>query len=370
MKKTKIYILYIVIFLFFGCVDNNNPFISNDIEYSAFDIGEVRDLFISDSTLFVGTESEGIYIYNINHQNSLDLLYQNIDWGYRKDIRSVHFDKNSQIVFALDRFGSIYHGFYPFLIDSSESYLGDADTLVAINGGQCNVSFKNATKFFIKENLLDPEIFILYKRNSNNELYLEESFSALRRISYTEYFNNPAFEFELFGDAFVECSDDLIDIDDSLSYDVNDFHYDNNKFYLGDNSKIDIFSYQNSLDNSIQLGTKVRTVFSSNNYVLGGTDNGCYITLPPNNGNDSDNNNILHIADGYTIYDIFYDSNLSKLILSAGNKGVLIYSWDGQSLNAEFDFRLLSSYAFTARIYKNLVLVASKNGLEIFNIEE
>ena len=97
MKKTKIYILYIIIFLFFGCVENNNPFISNDIEYSAFDIGEVRDLFISDSTLFVGTESEGLYIYNINHQNSLDLLYQNIDWGYRKDIRSVHFDKNSQI---------------------------------------------------------------------------------------------------------------------------------------------------------------------------------------------------------------------------------------------------------------------------------
>ena len=370
MKKTKIYILYSIIFLFVGCVENNNPFISSDIEYSTFDIGEVRDLFISDSTLFVGTESEGLYIYNINHQNSLDLLYQNIDWGYRKDIRSIHYDKNSQIVFALDRFGAMYHGFYPFLIDSSESYLGDADTLVAINGGQCNVSFKNATKFFIKENSLDPEIFILYKRNSNNELYLEESFSALRRISYTEYFNNPAFEFELFGDAFVECSDDLININDSLSYDINDFHYNNDKFYLGDNSKIDIFSYQDSLDNSIQLGTKIRSVFSANNYVLGGTDNGCYITLPPNNGNDNDNNNILHIADGYTIYDIFYDSNLSKLILSAGNKGVLVYSWDGQSLNANFDFRLLSSYAFTARIYKNLVLVASKNGLEIFNIEE
>ena len=62
-------------------------------------------------------------------------------------------------------------------------------------------------------------------------MYLEESFSALRRIYYFG-FSDPVEEFGFAGDPLVECSNDLIDIDDSLSYDVNDFHYDNDKFYL------------------------------------------------------------------------------------------------------------------------------------------
>ena len=156
MRISFKHILNVLLILVYGCIENNNPYLNHEVEYSSIEIGEVRDLFISDSTLFVGTESEGLYIYNINGQsNDLELLYTNLEWGIRKDIRSVHFDANTQIVYALDRFDAIYHGYYPFLISNN------MDTLVSINGGQCNVSFKNATKFFINNDSEYPEILAL-----------------------------------------------------------------------------------------------------------------------------------------------------------------------------------------------------------------
>ena len=167
-----------------------------------------------------------------------------------------------------------------------------------------------------------------------------------------------------------DCSIDALNIPDSLNYDINDMYFNENKFYLGAENSIDIYSLNGGLDSSLTVNLEVKSVYSINDFVLGGTDNGCYITLLSDDSNDIDNSNILSIAEGYTIYDIFYDQNLDKLILSAGAKGVLVYDWDGNSLDFNFNYRLLSSYAFTARIYNNMILVASKNGLEIFNIEE
>ena len=161
-----------------------------------------------------------------------------------------------------------------------------------------------------------------------------------------------------------------LNISDSLSYNINDMFFNENKFYLGSENSIDIYSFQSILDTSIVIEKEVKSVYSKNNFVLGGTDNGCYITLLTDDSNDIENSNILSIAEGFTIYDIFYDEILNKLILSAGAKGVLVYNWDGTSFSFNFNFRLLSSYAYTARIYHNLILVATKNGLEIFNTEE
>ena len=78
--------------IIYSCIENNNPFLSDNIEYSSIEIGEVRELFISNSTLFVATEDEGIYIYYINNQTgTLELLYDNIEWGIGKDIRSIYY---------------------------------------------------------------------------------------------------------------------------------------------------------------------------------------------------------------------------------------------------------------------------------------
>ena len=68
------------------------------------------------------------------------------------------------------------------------------------------------------------------------------------------------------------------------------------------------------------------------------------------------------------VYDIHFDSINNKLILSTGSNGVLVYNWDGNSLNIYEEMRLYSSYAFTARIINDVYYVATKNGLEIYNI--
>ena len=63
-----------------------------------------------------------------------------------------------------------------------------------------------------------------------------------------------------------------------------------------------------------------------------------------------------------------FDSINNKLILSTGSDGVLVYNWDGNSFNIYEEMRLYSSYAFTARIINDVYYVATKNGLEIYNI--
>ena len=142
MTKLFNYIICFIILIIYGCIENNNPLLNNDIHFSSIGIGEVRDLFISDSTLFVGTESEGIYIYNINNQTgTLELLYDNIEWGIGKDIRSIYYAKDSQMLYALDRFDYTYHGYYPFLIDSTDNFIGDADTLLVNDCSDISTKF-------------------------------------------------------------------------------------------------------------------------------------------------------------------------------------------------------------------------------------
>ena len=68
MKKNRM--IYFVFFLLFLCCDNENDPFNRSEPYSliTIDIGEVRDLDYSESKkqLFVGTESEGIYIFGID----------------------------------------------------------------------------------------------------------------------------------------------------------------------------------------------------------------------------------------------------------------------------------------------------------------
>ena len=115
---------------------------------------------------------------------------------------------------------------------------------------------------------------------------------------------------------------------------------------------------------------EILSVYSKNNVlIVGMRDIGCYITLLSDNSISDDSSDILSIAEDFTIYNIEYNSQYQKMILSVGGKGVLIYDWDGQSsLNITFNMRLLSSYSFSAEfINENSIIVATKNGLELFN---
>ena len=389
MKLNYKQMLLMGLFLLFGCDNNNSPF--NESEYydlNIMQIGEVRDLDIFDDMLFVATESRGIYIYEI-FSNNLEILYENQDWGIGKDMRSIYYASNVNMLYALDRFGYTYHSYLPHLLDDNP-YTGSCspnstpDTLLINN---CAATQTHATKFSVdKFGDVGPELYILHKHNADNELYTEDSYSS---INFMQYDFNPQISSD-FCEFFTTCEDNAListnsnvdEIEDSLGYDVSDIFYLDDKLYVA-NPRNDINSFEiyekdqssNPLDDIVyslltyhETDTKVKSIYAVNDYVLAGTESGCYITLLEGGGLSDDEDSKLLLAEDYTIYDIYFSEN--KLILSAGINGIIIYDWDGNSMDINEDMRIHSSYAFTARFINNMYFIATKNGLEIYNIEE
>lgn len=135
-------------------------------------------------------------------------------------------------------------------------------------------------------------------------------------------------------------------------------------------SVYDYSSYNNLIEYSYDLETpsKVKSVYNYGNYVLAGLYNdGCYITLL------GDNTNSLVKLEGtnsFTVNDIYYDEINQVLLLSVGSGGVLVYNWNGLSSNPNFMGHIVSSHAYTARIFNNkYVVIATKYGVEIYNYE-
>ena len=93
---------------------------------------------------------------------------------------------------------------------------------------------------------------------------------------------------------------------------------------------------------------------------------GCYITLLNEHGISGNLFDKLHIAEDFSVYDIDYDEQNNKLLLSCGSSGVLVYDWDGESLSVTLDKHILSSYAHTAKFHDGMVIVGTENGIEIY----
>ena len=103
---------------------------------------------------------------------------------------------------------------------------------------------------------------------------------------------------------------------------------------------------------------------------MAGTEKGCYITLLDDNSISDISESKLVIAEDLTIYDIFYDG--SRLILSCGNKGILVYDWDGSTVEPSGNLRIFSSnfeYSTTARFFNGMYFVGTKYGLQVYNVE-
>ena len=116
--------------------------------------------------------------------------------------------------------------------------------------------------------------------------------------------------------------------------------------------------------------SKVKSIYEHNGFIVTGTaSNGCYITLL-----EQSSHNIINIpifgSNNFAVNNIFYDKDKNKLLLSCGNDGVLIYNWDGNSTNASFVNHVISSNAYSAKLYKNsYVIIATKKGIEVYNYE-
>ena len=108
----------------------------------------------------------------------------------------------------------------------------------------------------------------------------------------------------------------------------------------------------------------------NNGYIVTGmVDDGCYITLLEPPGHTINDIPILG-SENFTINDIFYDADNNLLLLSCGSKGVLVYNWDGNGTSVSFLNHIVSSHAYSAKVYKSsYIIIATKYGVEIYNYE-
>ena len=77
----------------------------------------------------------------------------------------------------------------------------------------------------------------------------------------------------------------------------------------------------------------------------------------------------FNLALGYTIQDIRFNKELEILTFSLGADGVLVYGWN-DSYDRPTPIALISSsYAYSALLFdSNTIIVATKNGIEIYEI--
>ena len=387
MIVTK-YILLILL-LFFGCKERNNPFSLDQFglgdEYGTNwennldiieDLGQIRDLQFEGNRIFIATEDNGIYIYDILSEpgeNSLQLkngqfldqLYRSEEWGTGKDLRSIYYADNYDMLFTLDYNNNTYFGYTEFLLND----IVDWDNLIQ---EQACAPDANARRFFINEDNDNPEIYVLYKCFDNSSQCVGNPYSNVETIGLSPIYGTLYDEFQLTGD-FSLSSNCIANIND-LSVDTNDMFFDNNKFFIANPvDGINSFAvYQGNGDLIDQYDTEsaVRSIYSINNVILAGTENGCYITLLDDDSISDISESKLVIAEGLTIYDIFYDG--SRLILSCGNRGILVYDWNGSGSEPIEILRIFSTnsdYSTVARFYNGMYFIGTEYGLQIYNIQ-
>ena len=153
-------------------------------------------------------------------------------------------------------------------------------------------------------------------------------------------------------------------------------------FFKYSSSDINSFAVYNSeglLIDEYNTQSPVRSIYSINNIILAGTEDGCYITLLDDGGISDISESKLVLAEGSTIYDIFYDGE--QLILSCGSNGIFVYDWNGTESAPSESLRIMDSgnttfdlegfnYTAIARFYNGMYFVSmEEDGFQIYNID-
>ena len=370
-------ILICSLLLIVSCEQPDNPFISSNQDiFDRLDIGDVRAIDLHQNTLYVATNLNGVHILEIsdddnnsliqlNNNKFLNPIYNNEDEGYDKELRDIYYSQNINVLYILDRNQLSYQVYLPNLYNNLVDLFAVDNQIYS---GACQFEDNN-TKFYINDISPYPEIYTLSKHNADVESYTEISYSKIAKYSYELFL--PAYSLVTLGCASP--LDSFLDTD--LTYQVKDISFIDNSIivasYENDINKVDIYSLDNTIISSDIYSESIKSVYTieknMNDYVLTGTDNGCYITLLEDGSFTDNPDNKLQIANGFTVYDIFYDKSNDLLILSCGNSGVLVYDWTGNNLSEYV--RAYSSYAYSARMKDDLLIVGTKNGLELFNLE-
>ena len=348
----------------------------------------------------VANDEAGLFIYEIinseiNHQDiyARDLIEFAGDGELDIELRGVYYAENHNTLYMLDKFEYIYNLYLPPVISDYNDFPDEHDCILpsttSLDYLQCG-QFNHATKFVVNENNLNGahtlpfEMFILYKENQNTDSSISESYSEIRRYWYNNNPNGDSSSSPVCDNAinFDYSCDDGPALIASLNYDVTDLFYSSyngsdrlfisnpsNNFFSVDMYYYDPIGGQVVFKDNMVTENKVNTVYAYEDYLISGMkDDGCYITLLNQDGISDNLFDKLHIGDSFSVYDIYYDNQNNKLVLSCGNNGVLIYAWDGDNLLVELENHIMSSYAYTAKTHDSKVIIGTENGMEIFNL--
>ena len=223
----------------------------------------------------------------------------------------------------------------------------------------------------------------LYKCFDDSNQCVGDPHSGVMTIALSPLFSGSLYdEFQLSQDFSLSTSCDGYRIDD-LSDDTNDMFFDNDKFFIANPTKnmnsFGVYDSDGLLIDEYNTEFPVRSIYSINNIILAGTEDGCYITLLDDGGISDISESKLVLAEGSTIYDIFYDGE--QLILSCGSNGIFVYDWNGTESAPSESLRIMDSgnttfdlegfnYTAIARFYNGMYFVSmEEDGFQIYNID-
>ena len=347
--KLNIYLLLLAISVF-GCVERSTPLVYDNLINTVQINGNNRDMIISDSTLFVAGEDEGLVIYNLSMDKDDSLLYFNSlfkDSLYfsNLDLSGVLYSKTLREVFVLDKFYSIKSSkVAPLLVDSIKTQFNN------IGGFLDN---EHPSRFSINDIDFEVELFSVI-RNKSGQVGVSSDIVSIYETDI------------IYIDDETTIYDNKLIID-SLIYDVTDIHYQENNLFISNTSNIKFeFRKYSRIDNfqsddyiAIEVPYLPKCIYANDRFVfVGMLERGGVIIYRISNMEA-----VLEAAKGFSIREVYWDQESNLLLLSCGYQGIVIMQLDNE-MNEVNSWLISSSYAYSSRYYKGYILVSTKNGIE------
>ena len=353
MNVKRRFRIFIILLLVCGCNKQSESLKYNDSISTEYIEGYSRDMHINNDTLFVVNEDEGLLIYNIDTSNQsvkLHLIYSDSTYYQNKgwNLSGILFSEALERIYILDKFYCTYFAELSEVLDANTIY----------QPLQCAADNHHSSKFTINNGDTDVGIFTLVRKKSE---YSTSGITSIYQNKWIEGFN---LDFSVI---------------EPLNYDLTDVHYINRKLVIANSNNnspesqiynISItegpFADTLTLMNTIETPAIPNTLYSTGDTLFVGLDEHAGVKVY--NVENADNiTEMAWFATGFSVKEIYWDPTARWLLLSCGFQGVVILELD-ERIRVIDSWLINTGYAYAARNYMGHIIVASRNGLEIINL--
>ena len=356
MNVKRRFRIIIILLLVCGCIKQSESLQYNDSIITEDVDGYSRDMLIHNDTLFVVNEDEGLLIYKIDTSNqsiNLNLIYSDSAYYQNKgwNLSGILFSDELARIYILDKFYCTYFAALSEVLDTKTIY----------QPLQCAADNHHSSKFTINRENADVDIFTLIRK-----------VSGLSTSDVSSIYQNKWIE----GFGFIDFSLPVID---SLNYDLTDVHYMNSKLVISHTintyPEIQIYNISETegpyadtltLINTIETPAIPNALYSTGDTLFVGM--GDHGGVQVYNLSNADNIELISwFATGFSVKEIYWEPSFRRVLLSCSFQGVVVIELD-ENMQEVDSWILNTSYAYAARNYRGHIIVATRNGLEIINL--